>query len=103
MLLALDIGNTETTLGLFQGERLTAHWRLTTTPHRTPDEWAAAITAYLTQAGHSTQEVRAAIVALVVPPAAQGASDAPERAAPVWPQAGGARPRLPSTLAVERP
>ena len=28
MLLALDVGNTETTLGLFQGERLAAHWRL---------------------------------------------------------------------------
>src|SRR5258707_10379647 len=67
MLLALDIGNTETTVGLFAGERLEGHWRLHTTPYRTPDEWASALTAYLTQAGHSTQEVRAAIVASVAP------------------------------------
>src|SRR6266545_2725277 len=62
MLLALDIGNSETTVGLFAGERLEGHWRLHTTPQRTPDEWASALTNYLTQAGHSTQAVRAAIV-----------------------------------------
>ena len=103
MLLALDIGNTETTLGLFQGERLTAHWRLTTTPHRTPDEWAAAITAYLTQAGHSTQEVRAAIVASVVPQVTQGVSEAVERATTVRPQVVDARSRLPPTATAESP
>ena len=103
MLLALDIGNTETTLGLFQGERLTAHWRLTTTPHRTPDEWAAAITAYLTQAGHSTQEVRAAIVASVVPQVTQGVSEAVERATTVRPQVVDARSRLPIRLDVDEP
>jgi type III pantothenate kinase len=41
MLLALDVGNTETTVGLFQGEQLAGHWRLTTTTARTPDRWAA--------------------------------------------------------------
>src|SRR5258705_294611 len=71
MLLALDIGNTETTVGLFAGDRLEGHWRLHTTPQRTPDEWASALTAYLTQAGHSTQEVRAAIVASVAPQVTQ--------------------------------
>jgi len=43
MLLTLDIGNTEITAGLFQGDTLEAHWRLTTNPDRTPDEWAGAI------------------------------------------------------------
>ena len=43
MLLALDVGNTETTLGLFQGERLAAHWRLTSTPFRTADEVLQAL------------------------------------------------------------
>src|SRR5439155_652228 len=72
MLLAININNTETKVGLFRGESLEAHWRLTTAPARTPDEWAAAFTAYLLQAGRSTQEVRAAIVASVVPPVTQG-------------------------------
>src|SRR5437762_12210658 len=67
MLLAIDIGNTETTVGLFAGDRLGGHWRLHSTPHRTPDEWASVFTAHLPQAGHSTQDIRAAIVASVAP------------------------------------
>src|SRR3989454_7884602 len=63
MLLAININNTETKVGLFRGDSLEAHWRLTTTPSRTPDEWAAALTSYLAQEGRSTQEVRAAVVA----------------------------------------
>ncbi|PYP02430.1 MAG: pantothenate kinase, partial [Gemmatimonadetes bacterium] len=47
MLLAININNTETKVGLFRGDSLEAHWRLTTTPSRTPDEWAATLTSYL--------------------------------------------------------
>src|SRR5213082_4189515 len=72
MLLAININNTETKVGLFRGDSLESHWRLTTTPQRTPDEWASTLTSYLAQAGRSTQEVRAAIVASVVPPVTQG-------------------------------
>ena len=57
MLLTLDIGNTEITAGLFQGDALEAHWRLTTNPDRTPDEWGSAIGGFLIQAGHSPNEV----------------------------------------------
>lgn len=103
MLLALDIGNTETTLGLFLGDGLEAHWRLTTTPPRTPDEWATAITSYLTQAGRSTQEVRAAIVASVVPQATQSVCDGVERATTVRPVLVDGRSRLPITLDVDEP
>src|SRR5439155_1445194 len=42
MFLAININNTETKVGLFRGDSLEAHWRLTTAPARTPDEWAAA-------------------------------------------------------------
>jgi len=38
MLLAVDVGNTQTVLGLFEGERLTDHWRLATERTRTGDE-----------------------------------------------------------------
>jgi type III pantothenate kinase len=67
VLLALDIGNTETTVGLFQGEQLLGHWRLTTTTARTPDEWGALLSTYLTNAGHSPSAVRAVVVASVAP------------------------------------
>jgi type III pantothenate kinase len=71
MLLTLDIGNTEITAGLFQGERLETHWRLTTNPDRTPDEWAATIGAFLVQAGHSPNEVVAVCLASVAPTVTQ--------------------------------
>src|SRR5882672_5768651 len=103
MLLALDIGNTETTVGLFAGDRLEGHWRLHTTGQRTPDEWASALTAYLTQAGHSTQEIRAAIVASVAPQVTQslcaGVAGATTRA----PLIVDGRSKLPITLDVDEP
>ncbi len=67
MLLALDIGNTEITVGLFRGDEITAHWRLTTNPDRTPDEWGTAIGTFLIHAGHSPNEVRGVILASVAP------------------------------------
>src|SRR2546425_2635845 len=103
MLLAININNTETKVGLFRGDSLEAHWRLTTTPSRTPDEWAAALTSYLAQEGWSTQEVRAAVVASVVPPVTQGLCEAVERATTVRPVVVDGRSRLPITLDVEEP
>ncbi len=41
MLLAVDVGNTQTVLGLYDGERLDEHWRIATEAHRTGDELAA--------------------------------------------------------------
>jgi len=103
MLLALDIGNTETTVGLFAGDRLEGHWRLHTTPQRTPDEWASALTAYLTQAGHSTQEVRAAIVASVAPQVTQSLCEGIVIATTREPAQVDGRSKLPITLDVDEP
>jgi type III pantothenate kinase len=71
MLLALDLGNTEITVGIFLGDDLHAHWRLTTNPDRTPDEWGSAIGGFLLQAGHSPNEVRAVCLASVAPAVTQ--------------------------------
>ena len=71
MLLTLDLGNTEITVGLFDGDELEAHWRLTTNPDRTPDEWGSAIGGFLLQAGHSPNEVRAVCLASVAPASTQ--------------------------------
>lgn len=67
MLLALDIGNSEITVGLIRGDDVASRWRLTTNPDRTPDEWASALGAFLLQDGHSPNEVRSAILASVAP------------------------------------
>jgi len=103
MLLAININNTETKVGLFRGDSLEVHWRLTTAPARTSDEWAATLTAYLLQAGRSTQEVRGAIVASVVPPVTQGVCDAVERATTVRPIVVDGTVALPITLDVDEP
>ena len=67
MLLTLDIGNTEITTGLFRGAELGAHWRMTTNPGRTPDEWGSAVSGFILGAGHSPNEVRAVCLASVAP------------------------------------
>jgi type III pantothenate kinase len=71
MLLALDIGNTEVTVGLFHGKELRGHWRMTTSAERTPDEWAVALEAFLVRAGHSPAEINAACIASVAPAVTQ--------------------------------
>ena len=47
MLLAVDVGNTPTVLGLYDGERLAEHWRLATEAHRTGDELGALYGRFL--------------------------------------------------------
>ena len=47
MLLAIDVGNTQTVFGLFDGARLAEHWRVATEAHRTGDELGALITDFL--------------------------------------------------------
>jgi type III pantothenate kinase len=103
MLLAFDIGNTETTVGLFAGDRLDAHWRLHSTPERTPDEWASAFTTYLTQAGHSTEEIRASIVASVAPQVTQGLCEGVKLATRRDPVRVDGRSKLPMVLDVDEP
>ncbi|QBI56071.1 type III pantothenate kinase [Streptomonospora litoralis] len=43
MLLAIDVGNSHTVLGLFDGETLVEHWRVSTEARRTADEWAVVL------------------------------------------------------------
>ena len=103
MLLAFDVGNTETTVGLFAGDRLDAHWRWHSAAQRTPDEWASALTAQLTQFGHSTQEVRAAVLASVAPQVAESLGQGIELATTRVPVRIDGRSKLPIVLDVDEP
>ena len=49
MLLAIDVGNTHTVLGLFDGADLVEHWRIATEAHRTADEIAVVLRGLLDQ------------------------------------------------------
>lgn len=67
LLMAVDIGNTQTVLGVFDGEQLRAHWRITTEANRTPDEIGAVCSTLLRIQGIRSEEVSATIVSSVVP------------------------------------
>ncbi|MEJ2678260.1 MAG: type III pantothenate kinase [Gemmatimonadota bacterium] len=68
MILALDVGNTETVVGLFHDETLHAHWRVSTRPERTVDEMGLLLRALIREAGADDTAVSGAGIASVVPP-----------------------------------
>lgn len=67
MLLAVDIGNTQTHFGVFDGDELVEHWRMVTDPEATIDELAARFSALLALRGTRFEAITAAIVSSVVP------------------------------------
>jgi type III pantothenate kinase len=72
MLLAVDVGNTETMIGIFQEEDLAWHWRLSTAPERTADELALIFGGFLQQQGLSfDRNITGVVVSSVVPSATQ--------------------------------
>lgn len=75
MLLALDVGNTEITIGLFAGAELERSWRVTTHPSRTADEWAALLRAFFSQSGLDITDVDRSIIASVVPSHTEALAD----------------------------
>lgn len=103
MLIACDVGNTETTVGLFSGERMERLWRFTTTPHRTPDEWTATLGASFVQLARDPHAVRAAIVASVAPAVTHAVVDGVELLTGVRPVVVDGSSKLPITLDVDEP
>ena len=67
MLLAIDVGNTETKLGCFDGAELTHTWRITTELKRTPDEYGAFFAQLFAAGGVEPHAVDAVAIASVVP------------------------------------
>jgi type III pantothenate kinase len=68
MLLAIDIGNTNTALGVYDGENLAAHWRMATAHYRTADEYGVLARDMFAAAGLDHARIDAIIIASVVPP-----------------------------------
>jgi type III pantothenate kinase len=68
MLLTIDVGNTNLTLGLYEGDQLVRHWRLATDHSRMPDEYGLQMLGLLENAGRSRQDVSGVCLASVVPP-----------------------------------
>jgi len=68
MLLCVDIGNTNIVLGVYRGEELLTHWRISTDHQRMPDEYGILLLNLLAQQGISANEITGAALASVVPP-----------------------------------
>jgi len=68
MLLTIDVGNTNTVLGVFRGEELIANWRLTTARAQTVDEYGVLARNLFSIAGLNQEMITGVIVSSVVPP-----------------------------------
>jgi len=67
MLLAIDVGNTNITIGIFDGEELLGTFRLTTSQIRTSDEYGIALCELIERRGVVPTEINAVIISSVVP------------------------------------
>lgn len=71
MLLVMDVGNTNTVLGVYDGARLLVSWRLTSRREQTPDEYGVFIQALLKARGIEPAAITAVAISTVVPPVHQ--------------------------------
>jgi type III pantothenate kinase len=67
MLLVIDLGNTNLTMGLFDSDQLGARWRLATDHERMPDEYGLQIIGLLQHAGFSPKQLEGVCLSSVVP------------------------------------
>ena len=68
MLLTIDVGNTNTVLGVFRGEELIANWRLTTAHQQTVDEYGVLTRNLFTLADLDRESIAGVMISSVVPP-----------------------------------
>lgn len=79
MLLAIDVGNTNIVLGVFDGDRLTQSWRLATMRERTADEIGILVTRLFERSGHDAGGIDGIILSSVVPPLTRPMEEMVER------------------------
>lgn len=68
MLMVVDVGNTNTVIGIYSEKELLGHWRITTSIHRTADEYAVFIRALLQMRNIEFTDIKSVIISCVVPP-----------------------------------
>lgn len=80
MLITLDVGNSHTVIGIYEGDRLTHHWRIHTDADRTTDEHGAMLNTLLWAAGIEPGfKPEGVAIACVVPPLNQPMEQLSER------------------------
>jgi len=104
MQLVVDVGNTETVVGVVsEGPTVRSHWRLSTGVARTADEYTHLLGSLFREAGHHKADLRRAVIGSVVPSASEVLAEVLGRVCggPVY--TVGPDSELPITLAVEEP
>jgi type III pantothenate kinase len=71
MLLTIDIGNTNITLGLYEGEELGPRWRIRTIHDKMPDEYGILLDQLFRHEGCNLEQIQGASISSVVPPLTQ--------------------------------
>lgn len=68
MLLVIDVGNSNIVLGIYNGDLLMRHWRISTDKSRTSDEYGIMLQSLFSLASLSFSQIKASIISSVVPP-----------------------------------
>jgi type III pantothenate kinase len=103
VILAFDVGNSETTVGLCDGLTVTERWRVTTDGSRTPDEVFLMLLALLESVGIKRSTVKGSAIGSVVPSVTTPLAEACERLTGKAPIIVDGRSRLPIKLDVDEP
>lgn len=103
MILAFDVGNTETTAVLFDGDEIRSHWRFTTSLPRTPDEFVLLLRSFLHAEGLEPHSVGGSAICSVVPPVTPALARACEDCFGKPARVVDARADLPIRLEVDEP
>jgi type III pantothenate kinase len=103
MLLVIDVGNTNTVLGVFHKERLVHHWRLYTDAHKTSDEYGIVIRQLLDEIDLLPQAIVGVIIASVVPPLMRPLVEMSERYLGTRPKVVGPGIRTQMSILCENP
>jgi type III pantothenate kinase len=103
MIVAFDVGNSEITVGIFDGDELVSHWRLTTAAQRTADELAILIRSVTATAFGEGVSASGSAICSVVPSVTPMLAEACEMCFDAVPVIIDARSKLPVRLDVEEP
>ncbi|MGE7624317.1 type III pantothenate kinase [Viridibacillus sp. NPDC096237] len=68
MILVMDTGNTNISVGIFNDDKLMHHWRMETDPHKTEDEYAMQVKSLFAHVDLSFADIEGIIISSVVPP-----------------------------------
>src|SRR6056297_1095396 len=67
MILTLDVGNTNTVMGIFEGDKLEKHWRISTDKNKTPDEYGVLFNNLFSHANINSCDIKGILISSVVP------------------------------------